>query len=80
MDDVHTWVSEVHGEFFATVAPVPGATQEQVDQVGAALVWVKEGTKRGLCWLPAGSIMKLLMSSVGRHRPDRPADPGPPDW
>ncbi|CAI9406325.1 hypothetical protein [Nocardioides sp. T2.26MG-1] len=36
---VHTFVSEVHGEFFATVQPAPGSTQAQVDQVGAALIW-----------------------------------------
>jgi hypothetical protein len=37
--DVHTFVSQAHGRFFATVAPVEGATQTQVDEVGAALVW-----------------------------------------
>ncbi|WP_182526713.1 hypothetical protein [Nocardioides dongkuii] len=36
---VPTFVSDVHGRFFATVAPGPGATQAQVDAVGAGLVW-----------------------------------------
>ena len=40
LTDVHTYVSDVHGQWFATVAPVPGTTQAQVDEVGAALVWV----------------------------------------
>ncbi len=41
LDDVHTWVSEAHGEFFATVAPTPGTTQAQVDDVGRSLVWAE---------------------------------------
>ena len=36
---VHTFVSKSHGRFFATVAPVEGTTQAQVDEVGAALNW-----------------------------------------
>jgi len=36
---VHTFVSRVHGPFFVTVAPAPGTTQEQVDQVGSGLAW-----------------------------------------
>ncbi|HEY0950947.1 hypothetical protein [Nocardioides sp.] len=39
LDDVHTWVSEAHGEFFATVTPTPGTTQAQVDDVGRSLIW-----------------------------------------
>lgn len=38
--DVHTFVSEVHGPFFATVAPSPGTTQADVDEIGQSLVWV----------------------------------------
>lgn len=34
-----TYVSEVHGELFATVAPGPAATAAQVSEVGRALVW-----------------------------------------
>ncbi|MFC7497270.1 MULTISPECIES: hypothetical protein [unclassified Nocardioides] len=37
---VHTWVSKAHGRLFATVAPSPGTTQAQVDEVGRALTWV----------------------------------------
>jgi hypothetical protein len=36
---VHTYVSEVHGKWFATVAPVEGTTQASVNEVGAHLVW-----------------------------------------
>jgi hypothetical protein len=39
LDDVHTFVSEVHGPFFAVVTPAPGTTQAEVNQVGAGLVW-----------------------------------------
>jgi hypothetical protein len=38
---VHTFVSKAHGRFFATVAPTPGTTQAQVDEVGLALTWVR---------------------------------------
>jgi hypothetical protein len=41
LPNVHTYVSEAHGRFFATVAPSPGTTQAEVDEVGAALVWVR---------------------------------------
>ena len=41
LDDVHTWVSEAHGGHFATVAPTPGSTQAQVDDVGRSLVWAE---------------------------------------
>ena len=37
--DVHTFVSEAHGPYFATVTPVD-AQQTDVDEVGAALSWV----------------------------------------
>ena len=36
-----TFVSEVHGEFFATVAPGASTTRAQVDEVGRALVWAE---------------------------------------
>lgn len=39
LPDVHTFVSKVHGAVFVTVAPSPGTTQADVDEVGAALVW-----------------------------------------
>jgi hypothetical protein len=39
MPGVHTFVSAVHGRFFVTVMPGLGATQAQVDEVGAGLVW-----------------------------------------
>jgi hypothetical protein len=38
---VHTFVSEVHGDLFATVQPAPGTTQAQVDEVGQALIWAR---------------------------------------
>lgn len=38
---VHTFVSDLHCRFFATVAPVGEATQAAVDEVGAALVWAE---------------------------------------
>lgn len=38
LPDVHTFVSEAHGPYFATVSPVQ-AQQADVDEVGAALVW-----------------------------------------
>jgi hypothetical protein len=41
LEGVHTFVSEVHGAWFATVAPALGTTQAQVDEVGAGLVWVE---------------------------------------
>jgi hypothetical protein len=39
MPGLHTFVSAVHGRFFVTVAPGTGATQAQVDEVAAGLVW-----------------------------------------
>ncbi|WP_243059945.1 hypothetical protein [Nocardioides sp. SR21] len=42
LDGVHTFVSGVHGEWFATVAPAKGTTQAEVDEVGNGLVWVPE--------------------------------------
>lgn len=39
---VHTFVSEIHGPWFATVAPALGTTQAEVDEVGARLVWAPE--------------------------------------
>lgn len=39
LDGVHTFVSDVHGEWFATVAPAKGTTQAEVDEVGNGLVW-----------------------------------------
>lgn len=41
LDGVHTFVSDVHGAWFATVAPAKGTTQAEVDEVGAGLVWVE---------------------------------------
>ncbi|GAB6985888.1 hypothetical protein [Nocardioides pyridinolyticus] len=40
LDGVHTFVSDVHGQLFATVAPAQGTTQAEVDEVGASLLWV----------------------------------------
>lgn len=42
MDDVHTFVSDVRGRWFATVAPAEGTTQAEVDEVGASLMWTPE--------------------------------------
>lgn len=39
LDGVHTFVSDVHGAWFATVAPAKGTTQAEVDEVGHGLVW-----------------------------------------
>lgn len=39
LDGVHTFVSDVHGEWFATVSPAQGTTQAEVDEVGNGLVW-----------------------------------------
>lgn len=39
MPGARTFVSEIHGRFFVTVAPGPGAAQAQVDEVAAGLVW-----------------------------------------
>lgn len=39
LPDVHTFVSDVHGQWFATVAPSPGAGQADVDAIGHALSW-----------------------------------------
>ncbi|GAB3194930.1 hypothetical protein GCM10027062_00370 [Nocardioides hungaricus] len=39
--DASTFVSEANGSWFATVAPVQGATQAEVDEVGRSLVWVR---------------------------------------
>jgi hypothetical protein len=36
-----TYVSEVHGQLFATVAPGQGTTRAQVDEVGGALIWAE---------------------------------------
>lgn len=41
LDGVHTFVSDVHGAWFATVGPAQGTTQAEVDEVGASLVWVR---------------------------------------
>lgn len=42
LNGVHTFVSDVHGPWFATVAPALGTTQAEVDEVGTSLVWAPE--------------------------------------